>query len=255
MGDFTRIIKLDDNELANDDIFVRKTISKLKEDSKVVVDETHVAILLKDSIALETLKPGYYPIIDNKGLFSKGQELRNIKLELFYISKTAKIKILWGTPVLFDVHDPITDSSAKMGANGEIEIRVKNPRQFYLEVVGTSKVFSVEDLRTRIKGKLLGIIEPTIADFIEENNIPLTRVSEEKLELSRYLEKVLYKVLSKEYGLCVDSLIVSNINISSSDLEKSQIPSASSKAVKVCPSCGLVLTAGSRFCNNCGVRV
>ena len=83
MRSSSRLIGLNDTELSNDDIFVRKTLDRARDDSKVVVDETHVAILLKEGIALETLKPGVYPIVNKGTLFQSSEKLSSIKIELF----------------------------------------------------------------------------------------------------------------------------------------------------------------------------
>lgn len=249
----TKIIGLRELELANDDLFVRKAITGLDVDSKVIVDETHVAILLKNGIALETLKPGIYPIFDKKIGISKNEKVASFRVELFYISKTAKLQMLWGTPALFDVHDPETDTSAKIGASGELEIRIKNPRQFYMEVVGASKTFKLDDLKERIKGKILSVVESYIPEFIEQTQTSLLRISEAKLSLSRYLEKILAKMLSREYGLEVASFIVTNINVA--DKYKEQVTTSRNGGIKVCPNCGFEVTSNSKFCNNCGLKI
>ena len=61
----TKIIGLQELELTNDDLFVRKPITGSIENVKVIIDETHVAIVLQNGIALETYRPGMYAI-DNK---------------------------------------------------------------------------------------------------------------------------------------------------------------------------------------------
>ena len=249
----TKVVGLKELDLTNDDLFVRKTITDISEDSKVIVDETHVAILLKDGIALETLKPGIYPIYSKKSLFEKSTKKDTTRLDLFYISKTAKARILWGTPALFDIHDPLTGLAGKMGASGEMEIRIKNPRQFYIEVVGVNTKFTIDDLKDRIKGLLLSRIEPTISAYIEAEEIPIDRIGEEKLAISKYLQQDLKRELSLNYGLEVSSLIVSNVNIS--DKFKEQVASKLSGNNLVCPNCGMKLVPGSKFCNNCGMKV
>lgn len=249
----SKIIGLKELELANDDIFVRKLITGLDVDSQVIVDETHVAILLKNGIALETLKPGIYPIFDKKVGLNKNEKVAQFRVELFYISKTAKLQMLWGTPTLFDVHDPITDTSAKIGASGEMDIRVKNPRQFYIEVVGSNKTFKLEDLKERLKGKILSMVESLVPDYLEKTNTSILRISEEKLELSKFLQTKIAKMLSREYGLELSSFTVSNINVA--DKYKSQVSVSMSKTNKMCPNCGFELPENSKFCNNCGIKV
>ncbi|MBE5762745.1 MAG: zinc-ribbon domain-containing protein [Clostridiales bacterium] len=248
----TKVIGLKELELTNDDLFVRKSITGISEDSKVIVDETHVAILLKDGIALETLRPGIYPIYSKNTLFSKSTKLDTTRLELFFISKTAKVRILWGTPALFDIHDPISGIAAKMGASGEIEIRIKNPRQFYIEVVGSNAKFTVEDLKERLKGVILSRIEPTISSYIEVDEVPLDRIGEEKLSIARYLQQDLKRELSLNYGLEVSNVIVSNVNIADKYKEEA---ATKLRGEMACPHCGVKLVPGSKFCNNCGMKV
>ena len=247
----SKVIGLDELDLTNNDIFIRKDMSKFGEDSQVIVDETHVAILLKNGIALETLKPGIYPIFDKKSLFSRSADISRV--ELFYISKTAKLKVLWGTPALFDIHDPITDTPAKMGANGEIEIRVKNPRQFYIEIVGTDKKYTTSDLKERLKGRILSLIEPNIIEYVAVNSIALDKIAENKNDLAYYVQKQIGKVLSHDYGLEVSSLIISNVNIGDKYIDKSKVRLSSKEGC--CRECGAKLVEGSKFCSNCGARI
>jgi len=245
-----KIIGLKELELTNDDLFVRKILSGDISNTKVIIDETHVAIILKDGMALETLHPGIYPIQVKKALFSGSIDTQ--RLELFYISKTAKVRVLWGTPALFDVHDPISDVPIKMGASGEIEIRIKNPRQFYVELVGANKKFTVDDLKDRLKGVILSRIEPTITSFIELNEVHIDRIGEEKLAMGNFIQRDLNKQLSLNYGLEVSSAIVSNVNVN--EKYKNKISAKLEKDGK-CPRCGYKNEIGSKFCNNCGARL
>ncbi len=246
-----RIIGLKELELTNDDLFVRKPISGKLENTKVIIDETHVAIILNNGVALETIKPGLYTIQDKKSLFSSHDD-NQVRLELFYISKTAKVRLLWGTPALFDVHDPITDVPVKMGASGEIELRIKNPRQFYIELVGADKRFTLDDLKEDLKDVILSRIEPTIASFVAINEVPIDRIGEEKLAMAKYIQKDLKKQLGLNYGLDVTYVSVNNVNVS--EKYKTKVGTVRQRQ-NVCPNCGFKLQEGSKFCNNCGMKV
>ena len=245
------IIELTEHEASNDELFIRKGVSSIPEDTKVIVDETHVAILLQNGVALETLKPGSYVVRDKKSLFSKPDKLGTFRLELFYISKTAKVRMLWGTPVLFDIQDPINQVPAKMGANGEIEIRIRNPRQFYIELVGSNKKFTIDDLKERLKDVILSRIEPTIINYVEFESVELTKVNEERLAIARFIQKDLDKELSLNYGLEVSNVVVNSIKV---DIKEEKLSDKITKK-NVCPRCGFILSTGSKFCNNCGARL
>ena len=59
-----KIIGLDELELTNDDIFVRKPVNDYSKDDVVIVAETHCAMLLKDGKLQDTLAPGRYPLFE-----------------------------------------------------------------------------------------------------------------------------------------------------------------------------------------------
>ena len=245
------IIELKGNDISNDDLFIRKGVKSIPEDTKVIIDDTHVAILLQNGIALETLKPGSYIVKDKKSLFSKPDQLGTFRLELFYISKTARVRMLWGTPALFDIHDPINQTPAKLGANGEIEFRVKNPRQFYMELVGVNKKFTIDDLKEELKGVILSRIEPTIVNYVEFESVELEKLNEERLAIARFIQQDLNNELSLSYGLEVTKVIVNNINVAERDLKLSEQVTRKN----VCPRCGFIISRGSKFCNNCGAKL
>ena len=57
-------IGLNELELTNDDIFVRKTVTDFGKDDVVIVHETHSAMLLKDGKLQDTLEAGRYPLFE-----------------------------------------------------------------------------------------------------------------------------------------------------------------------------------------------
>ena len=138
-----------------------------------------------------------------------------------------------------------------MGASGEMEIRVLNPRQFYIELVGANKKFTVEDLKERLKGLILARIEPVINNFIESENVSLDRLGEEKMNIANHIKKDLAHELGLNYCLEVSNFIVSNVNVVEKYKDKVSIKQQDAK----CPRCGTLITPGSKFCNNCGARV
>ncbi|MCQ2565103.1 MAG: hypothetical protein MJ152_04550, partial [Clostridia bacterium] len=67
----------------------------------VLVPETHNAILIKDGQMLQTLSSGKY-------LISKFVDLKtelDSTLEVLFMSKTAKLNLLWGTAQKFLMYD------------------------------------------------------------------------------------------------------------------------------------------------------
>ena len=196
------IITLDDLELTNNDLFIRKSCTDLDKNAKVIVEETHSAILIKDGQIMNTLSAGKYPIFDKKD--------KDIsRVDVIYMSKTARLKALWGTINRLQLRDYDTELPIELCANGEYEVQIKEPRKFYQVLVGADKNYNLDKLKERLQGTILNEIEPLIAKTIREEKLSYTDLTEKKQELAKKVYPELAKIFDREYGLNLFSFIIS----------------------------------------------
>ena len=200
------IIDLDELELTNNDLFIRKSCTDLDKKAQLIVEDTHTAILIKDGEMANTLPSGRYPIFDKSD--------KNVyKVDVIYMSKTAKLRAFWGTINKLNLRDPQTDLRIEVGANGEYEVQVKDPRKFYEELVGADKSFDLEKLKERLQFRLLSEIEPVIAKIMREDNLSYIDLAENKKLISQKVLPVLSKMFEREYGLSLFSFTISKVFI------------------------------------------
>ena len=81
---------------------------------------------------MDTLNSGSYEVFEDKSR----RKCKNSAVEVIYLSKTARLKVMWGTKTRFDFRDPETDVPVKLGAHGEFEVQISNPRKAYMVLIG-----------------------------------------------------------------------------------------------------------------------
>ncbi len=262
MAKKVQLIGLNELELTNNDLFVRKAVDHLDADARVIVYETHCAILLKDGVLQDTLTAGDYPLFDKKrGLF-KDHKIGSFTVELIYVSKTAELQVFWGTPTPFELRDPLTDIPFRLGASGEFGVRVADPRKFYLKLIGADAHYTVDMLKQRLRGRMLGEIEPAIARAVKEQSLSYSELAEHKQALAEDLLPAVRKLFADGYGLEVTYFLIGNIVINEGAKYRIDAERARLRAVKeqeanklVCPQCGAPCTARDKFCAKCGAKL
>ena len=208
------IIGLDELEVTNNDLFIRKTVTDLDKNAQVIVEETHCAILIKDGEMVDTLNSGKHPIFDKKDKKTVS------RVDIIYMSKTAKLKAFWGTLNKLILKDVQTGLTIELGANGEYEVQVKDPRKFYVELVGADKNFNLDKLKERLQGRILSEIEPLIAKTMREENLAYYDLSEKKQNIAKNILPTVSKMFEKDYGLSLYSFIISKVFIPEEYIEK-----------------------------------
>ena len=207
------IIGLDELEATNNDLFIRKSCSDLDKNAQVIVEETHCAIMIKDGEMIDTLSGGKYPIFDKK-------DKDVSRVDVIYMSKTAKLKAFWGTINKLVLKDVQTNLTIEVGANGEYEVQIKDPRKFYLELVGADKNFNLDKLKERLQGRILNEIEPLIAQTMREENLAYYDLSEKKNIIASNILPTISKMFERDYGLSLYSFVISKIFIPNEYIEK-----------------------------------
>ena len=241
----------------NDELFCRESADALHAKAQVIVPETHTVLLIKDGVVSEALGAGRHDIFDTEnGLFRLKKDSDVASVDFVFVSKTAKLPMLWGTSTPIKTRDPITDVPVSIGVNGELEFRVKTPKQFYLELVGADTEYSVDKLKKRLLSRLMGVIEPGVAAIMRSEKISYTEFTEKKGEISARLKERLTEFFATEYGLELCSFSINGAIISDADvmaIERKRDELGVGK--KVCHSCGKTVTVDAKFCPECGTAL
>lgn len=241
----------------NDELFCRESADDLHAAAQVVVPETHTVLLIKDGVVSEALAAGRHNIFDTEsGLFRLKKDSDVATVDFVFISKTAKLPMLWGTATPIKTRDPITDVPISIGINGELEFRVKTPKQFYLELVGADREYSVTRLKKRLLSRLMSVIEPIVASIMRERKISYLDFAENKPIISAALKDRIGEVFGSEYGLelcsfTVNGAIISDADIMAIERKRDEL----GKTCKTCPSCGASVSVTAGFCSECGASL
>lgn len=242
---------------SNSELFCRESADELHAKAQVIVPETHTVLLIKDGVVSEALGPGRHDIFDTEnGLFRLKKDSDCATVDFVFISKTAKLPMLWGTASPIRTRDPITGVPISLGINGELEFRVKTPKQFYLELVGADTEYSVDKLKKRLLSRLISLVEPVVAEVMRVEHISYTEFAERKVMIAGLLKERIGEVFASEYGLelcsfTVNSAIISDADIMAIERKRDEL----GKNTKTCPACGAVINAGAKFCGECGAAL
>lgn len=202
-------------EKGNENLMYRIKATNLPKDTMLVVPETHSAILIKDGRLMDTLNGGKYPLFDAKS----EKKCESISVEIIYLSKTVKLKANWGTKVQFQYRDSELDLPVRVGARGEFEVQISNPRKAYLELIGSDQQFVLDTLRERLAVRMLSKVEPAISKVMVEKNLPFDRIGLYKEEITEAVFKQLIPMFEEEYGLKIFSFTFADIFANEEDAQ------------------------------------
>ncbi len=232
----------------NDKLFCRVPVETLSQKLSVIVPETHNAILIKDGQMLQTLSSGKYALAD----FLDMKEDLESQIEVLFMSKTAKLKLLWGTSQKLVLFDEDSNENYHVGFSGDFDVQIGDPRKCYLYLIGSDKDLTANLLQERLRSTVVSVMELVILDYISKNHVPFNQLSMHKKAISEKVLSELSHKLQSEYGIAVFSFNIANIIIDSEDYKRLSVLSKNSEKNGFCPNCGAEVKGNSKFCSNCG---
>ena len=225
----------------NEKLFSRIVISELSPKTTLIVPETHNALVIYNGEMLQTLSKGRYKLAEIVN-FDKNDAL----LEIIFVSKTAKLKLLWGTPNKFTLFDPVLKKSYKIGMSGEFEVQVSDPRKCFLYLVGAETDLTADALQERLMSRLVTEIGDALSKYVVENIVRYDQIFMLRQKIANSALDRISAIFQKDYGIMVFSLSISNIIFDEDEIMVTE--------EKVCPNCKTKLSVDAKFCYNCGER-
>lgn len=195
--------------------------------SQLIVNESQDAIFVKGGQVLDSFEAGTHTITTgNIPLLEKIINLpfgKNTPFtaEVWYINKTVKRDLKWGTPQTIQVMDKSLNYPVSVRAFGLWGIRIKNSRSFLTQIVGTQSEISSDRIFHYFKGEIIQRLSDIIATSIVVNNISIFQIITQLNELSELAKKIITEELER-FGIELVNFNVQNISIPKEEMEKIQ---------------------------------
>lgn len=231
MGDtIMAIVDLVKMDVASDDFVVQKFNSEqqweLRLGSQLVVNEGQEAILVKGGIALDVFTPGTHTLVTGNIPFlrkitnSLFDEKTPFTAEVWFINKTVKRNLKWGTPQRIPLFDPQLNFPINIGAFGQWGFRVENSRSFVTQIVGAQLGANSKKIYEYFIGEITEKTSQTISIFIE-NGLSIFQINTKLADISHSVTNEIIDEFSR-FGIELVNFNISNISILPDEMKKIQ---------------------------------
>ena len=213
MADVFKIIKYEGD---NSTFIWKSPIEDFHTGSQLIVHESQEAVFFKNGQALDLFGPGRYTLkTQNIPLVGKvvnklTDDQTPFHCEVYFINKTEQMSIKWGTDSQVQYMEPTYKFPLKIGASGEMSLKVEDSRRLLVKVVGTEKNLDQAGLTQMFRAFLMAKIKPYLAQTMQNSGFSIFEVDSRMGELSEVLHKQLISDFG-DYGISLERFFVTTI--------------------------------------------
>ncbi|MGE4282670.1 MAG: SPFH domain-containing protein [Clostridia bacterium] len=193
--------------------------------TQLIVNEGQIAVFVKGGRALDYFSAGTYTLsTQNIPIL---QSLINIPFggrtpftaEIYFINKTAKLDVLWGTSDPISLIDPKYAVRLRVRAFGQFGIRISDYRIFLTELigaVGNDRIVKYDTVINYFKGVIVNKVKTIIADIIINQKISVLEIAPRLEEMSDISQKRLSSEFER-FGIEIVNFYFSSVNFPDED--------------------------------------
>lgn len=184
--------------------------------SQLIVHESQEAVFFMNGEALDLFGPGRHTLetqnlpLVRKFFSAPTGGVTPFHCEVYFINKTEQMSIKWGTDSKVEYIEPIYKFPIKIGASGEMSLRVEDSRKLLVKVVGTEKVLTQQALVQKFRAFLMTRIKTHMATQIKNQNINIFEIDENLVTLSEQLQTIFMPDFA-DYGLSLERFFITTI--------------------------------------------
>lgn len=214
-------------EINNNDVCYRYPSDNISIGAQLIVYPGQTAFFVKGgkicdcfSQGSHTIQSDNIPILDNLINLPFESESRGtkspFKAEVWFVSTISRLDLKWGTPSPLQLEDPKYNIIVPVSAYGQYGVHVSDPRIFLETLIGNMPNFTVTQIESYFKGKLLSSLNSAIAQKISEDAISILDINAQLGEISAFCEKELNNVFAR-YGISIIEFSIISINFPEND--------------------------------------
>jgi len=209
----------------SDDAIVWKYPSdEIKLGAQLIVNESQEAVFFKGGKALDIFGPGTHtlasgnlPILTSLVKLAFGDNTP-FTAEIWYVNKTAKRNLKWGTQGPIQVIDPIYNYPVSVRAFGQWGLKICNAKSFIVQLIGSQIAnnwkgyFGTEKIEEYFSGEIIQRLSDALAKFFVEKGVSIFQASAKINELSSFISQDISQEFQK-FGLEIVNFNVERISI------------------------------------------
>lgn len=195
--------------------------------SQLIVGEGQIAVFVSGGQVLDVFSAGTYtlstkniPILSafinlpfgNKTPFSA---------EIYYINRTAKLDLYWGTTDPVSLIDPKYSVRMRVRAYGQIGLKIQDYRVFLTELIGSlgdGNIVKYDNVIQFYRGLIVTKVKTYVSSIIINRKISVLEIAPMLEEISHEMKNGLHSEFDR-YGIGVLNFYITSINFPDEDFE------------------------------------
>lgn len=129
---------------------------------------------------------------------------------VYFVDKTEMMQLRWGTSERIGILEPTYGFPMKIGASGEMSIRIADCELMMDKLVGSRMQFTQDDFVNSLRALIQTEIKTCLAKTFLENHFNIFTIETELKDLSNVLKSKVAPGF-REYGVSLESLLITNI--------------------------------------------
>ena len=184
--------------------------------SQLIVHESQEALLFLNGQALDLFGPGRHTLhTSNIPLLNKIINIPTggespFHCEVYFINKTEQMAIKWGVGEVNFLDPTHNDYAFKIGASGEMSLRVNDSRKIIVKLVGTETILDQETVKKYFKAPITTHIKTLLPKILREKHTAIFEVESYLAELSEILKAKISEEMA-DYGIALEKFWINTI--------------------------------------------
>ena len=205
--------------------------------AQLIVNQSQEAVFLSGGAIADVFGPGTHTLSANN--IPILQKLINLPFggntpftaEVWYVSKTVRRNLKFGTTTPIDLLDPLYNVSVPVRSFGDYGVQITDSSAFLQQMVGTLHLFTTADIIAQFKALVVQKLTVSISKFIVQREITVVKINAYIDEIANYVRDAINEEFA-QYGVKVTNFNIMSLNFDKEDDNVKKILDSQSEAAK-----------------------